>query len=149
MSITFDTDKQRLDRDMVYRYLSGESYWARGLPRDIFERSLDGALCIGGYDAAGQQVAFARVISDFATFAYLGDVFVLDSVRGQGTGKALMAFIQAHPQLQNLRRFMLATADAHGLYAQFGFAALGTPEWIMEKRDPDVYQRLAAEGKPA
>ena len=78
MSITFDTDKQRLDRDMVYRYLSGESYWARGLPRDIFERSLDGALCIGGYDERGQQVAFARVISDFATFAYLGDVFVLD-----------------------------------------------------------------------
>ncbi len=149
MAITFDTDKQRLDRDMVYRYLSGESYWARGLPRDIFERSLDGALCIGGYDEHGHQVAFARVISDFATFAYLGDVFVLDSVRGQGTGKALMAFIQAHPQLQNLRRFMLATADAHGLYAQFGFAAPGNPAWLMEKRDPDVYQRQAAAGKPA
>ena len=143
MAITFDTDKQRLDRDMVYRYLSGESYWARGLPRDIFERSLDGALCIGGYDEHGRQVAFARVISDYATFAYLGDVFVLDSVRGQGTGKALMAFIQAHPQLQNLRRFMLATADAHGLYAQFGFAGLGAPERIMEKVEPDVYRRLA------
>lgn len=145
MAIEFDTDKQRLDRDMVYRYLSEESYWARGLPRDIFERSLDGALCIGGYDQHGQQVAFARVISDFATFAYLGDVFVLDSVRGQGAGKALMTYIQQHPQLQNLRRFMLATADAHGLYAQYGFTALSAPEWIMEKRDPDVYQRLAAE----
>ena len=133
---------------MVYRYLSGESYWARGLPRGIFERSLDGALCIGGYDEHGRQVAFARVISDFATFAYLGDVFVLDSVRGQGAGKALMAFIQAHPQLQNLRRFMLATADAHGLYAQFGFAGLGAPERIMEKVEPDVYRRLAAAGKP-
>lgn len=145
MGITFDTDKQRLDRDMVYRYLSGESYWARGLPRDIFERSLDGALCIGGYDDDGRQVAFARVITDYATFGYLADVFVLDSVRGQGVGKALMAYIQLHPQLQNLRRFMLATANAHSLYTQFGFAALGTPEWIMEKRDPDVYQRLAAE----
>ncbi|MCQ4145415.1 GNAT family N-acetyltransferase [Vogesella sp. AC12] len=143
MAITFDTDKQRLDRDMVYRYLSGESYWARGLPRDIFERSLDGSLCIGGYDEHGRQVAFARVISDFATFAYLGDVFVLDSVRGQGVGKALMSYIQAHPQLQNLRRFMLATADAHGLYAQYGFAALGAPQRIMEKVEPDIYQRLA------
>ncbi len=149
MAIAFDTDKQRLDRDMVYRYLSGESYWARGLPRDIFERSLDGALCIGGYDEHGQQVAFARVITDYATFAYLGDVFVLDSVRGQGVGKALMAYIQAHPQLQNLRRFMLATADAHGLYAQYGFTALGAPERIMEKVEPDIYQRLAAAGKPA
>lgn len=149
MSIEFDTDKQRLDRDMVYRYLSGESYWARGLPRDIFERSLDGALCIGGYDADGRQVAFARVISDYATFAYLGDVFVLDSVRGQGVGKALMAYIESHPQLQNLRRFMLATADAHGLYAQYGFTALSAPERIMEKLDPEVYLRLATAGKPA
>ena len=149
MSIEFDTDKQRLDRDMVYRYLSGESYWARGLPRDIFERSLEGALCIGGYDADGRQVAFARVISDYATFAYLGDVFVLDSVRGQGVGKALMAYIENHPQLQNLRRFMLATADAHGLYAQYGFTALSAPERIMEKLDPEVYLRLATAGKPA
>ncbi|MNT91903.1 Acetyltransferase (GNAT) family protein [compost metagenome] len=83
------------------------------------------------------------MISDFATFAYLGDVFVLDSVRGQGVGKALMSYIQAHPQLQNLRRFMLATADAHGLYAQYGFAALGAPQRIMEKVEPDIYQRLA------
>lgn len=143
--VLFSTDCARLDREQVYHYLSRESYWAAGLPRDIFEASLQGSLVIGGYNADGEQLAFARVITDYATFAYLGDVFVTDSARGLGIGKALMRYIQLHPRLQNLRRFMLATADAHGLYAQFGFGALGKPERIMEKVEPAIYQRLAAE----
>jgi GNAT superfamily N-acetyltransferase len=143
--IVFSTDCARLDRELVYQYLSRESYWAAGLPRDIFEASLQGSLVIGGYHADGQQLAFARVITDYATFGYLADVFVVDSARGQGIAKALMRYLQLHPRLQNLRRFMLATADAHGLYAQFGFGALGKPERIMEKVEPAIYQRLAAE----
>ncbi|MDC7715879.1 GNAT family N-acetyltransferase [Vogesella sp. DC21W] len=143
--LVFSTDCARLDRELVYHYLSRESYWAAGLPRDIFEASLQGSLVIGGYNADGQQLAFARVITDYATFGYLADVFVVDSARGQGIAKALMRYIQLHPRLQNLRRFMLATADAHGLYAQFGFGALGKPERIMEKVEPAIYQRLAAE----
>lgn len=145
----FSDDVMRLDIDMIYDHLSGQSYWAGGLPRDVFEASLAGSLCIGGYDAAGRQTAFARVITDYATFSYLADVFVQDSARGQGISKALMRYIQLHPRLQNLRRSMLATADAHGLYAQFGFSPLSRPERMMEKLEPAVYQRLAAERKQA
>ncbi|BEV71477.1 MULTISPECIES: GNAT family N-acetyltransferase [unclassified Paludibacterium] len=143
MSVTFDTDPTRLDRERVFAYLSQQSYWARGLPRAVFERSLQGSLCIGGYDEQGEQVAFARVITDYATFGYLSDVFVIEARRGQGISKALMQFILAHPELQNLRRFMLATADAHGLYAGFGFTPLSKPERLMERLDQQVYQRLA------
>ncbi|NWK77795.1 GNAT family N-acetyltransferase [Aquitalea sp. LB_tupeE] len=143
LPLEFDCDPARLDRDMIYHYLSQQSYWAAGLPRDIFERSLAGSLCFGAY-VDGQQVAFARMITDQATFAYLADVFVLPLWRGQGVSKALMAFIMAYPGLQNLRRMMLATADAHGLYAQYGFGALSSPERMMEKLDQQVYQRLAA-----
>ena len=141
--LEFDCDPVRLDRDMVHHYLSQESYWAAGLPRDIFERSLAGSLCFAAY-VNGQQVAFARMITDQATFAYLADVFVLPDWRGHGISKALMAFIMAHPGLQNLRRMLLATADAHGLYAQYGFTPLSNPERMMEKLDSQVYQRLAA-----
>ena len=141
----FSDDAARLDRDMIYAYLSGQSYWAGGLPRDIFDASLAGSLCIGGYDAAGRQVAFARLITDYATFSYLADVFVHDAARGQGISKAMMRYIQLHPRLQNLRRSMLATADAHGLYAQFGYNGLSKPERIMEKLEANVYQRLTAE----
>lgn len=149
LPLEFDCDPARLERDMIYAYLSGESYWAAALPRDIFERSLDGSLCFGVY-VAGQQVAFARMITDQATFAYLADVFVLPDWRGRGISKALMAHIMAYPGLQNLRRMMLATADAHGLYAQYGFTPLAHPERMMEKSDQQVYQRLAANaGHPA
>lgn len=141
-SLEFDTDIARLDREMVFRYLSEESYWARGIPRDIFERSLAGSLCFGVY-RDGKQVAFARMITDKATFAYLADVFVRPDARGQGVGKALMAFIGQHPDLQHLRRMMLATADAHELYRQFGFTALSKPERLMEKLDQDIYRKLA------
>lgn len=144
MTLHIDTDPARLDRERVYRYLSEQSYWARQLPRDIFERSLDHSLCFGAYAADGEQIGFARVITDYATFAYLADVFVVEAWRGQGVSKQLMAAIDSHPGLQNLRRMLLATADAHGLYAQFGFSPLSRPEWMMEKRDADIYQRLAA-----
>ncbi len=141
-SLEFDTDIARLDREMVFRYLSEESYWARGIPRDIFERSLAGSLCFGVY-RDGKQVAFARMITDKATFAYLADVFVRPDARGQGVSKALMAFIGQHPDLQHMRRMMLATADAHELYRQFGFTALSKPERLMEKLDQDIYRKLA------
>lgn len=144
MTPLFSTDQARLEREQVYRYLSEQSYWARGLPRDIFERSLQGSLCVGGYDEQGRQIAFARVITDNATFAYLADVFVLEHARGQGVSKAMLHYLLQLPQLQHLRRMMLATADAHGLYAHFGFSAPARPERLMEKLDPDIYQRLAA-----
>ena len=142
LALEFDCDPARLERDMIYAYLSGESYWAAGLPRDVFERSLAGSLCFGVY-VAGKQVGFARMITDQATFAYLADVFVLPDWRGRGISKALLAHILAHPGLQGLRRMLLATADAHGLYAQFGFTALSRPERMMERLDQLVYQRLA------
>ncbi|MBV8048194.1 MAG: GNAT family N-acetyltransferase [Paludibacterium sp.] len=144
MAIIFDTRPERLDRDAIYRYLSQESYWARGLPRAVFDRSLAGSLCFGGYDETGALVAFARVITDRATFGYLADVFVLPGWRGQGISKALMRYILDYPELQNLRRFMLATADAHGLYAGYGFTPLSKPERLMERLDQDVYRRMTA-----
>ncbi|PXX46257.1 GNAT family N-acetyltransferase [Aquitalea magnusonii] len=143
LALEFDCDLARLERDMIHHYLSQQSYWAAGLPRDVFERSLAGSLCFGVY-VAGKQVGFARMITDQATFAYLADVFVLPDWRGRGISKALLAHIIAYPALQNLRRMLLATADAHGLYAQFGFTALSRPEYMMERLEQQVYQRLAA-----
>ncbi len=136
------TDRARLDVALIHRWLSEDSYWAKGVPRDVVERSIENALCFGIYDGNGAQVGFARVIADKATFAYLADVFVLEAHRGKGLSKTLMAQILAHPELQDLRRWLLATWDAHGLYAQFGFTPLDRPERIMERRDPDVYARL-------
>jgi GNAT superfamily N-acetyltransferase len=102
-------------------------------------RSIEHALCFGIYDGTGAQVGFARVISDFATIAYVGDVFVLESHRGRGLGKWLMECITQHPALQNLRRWILTTRDAHGLYAQLGFTPVKSPERYMERHDPKVY----------
>lgn len=135
-----NTDKGSLDIGLIHRFLSTEAYWSRGIPRATVERAIEGSLCFGGY-LEGRQVAFARVVTDGATFGYLADVFVLPECRGQGHSKALMAEVMAHPQLQGLRRFSLATSDAHGLYAGFGFAAPARPESLMEKLDPDVYMR--------
>ncbi|KUM02263.1 GNAT family N-acetyltransferase [Chromobacterium subtsugae] len=146
MAWEVDTCPERLDRDMIHRYLAQESYWARSLPREVLERSLAHSLCFGVYAADGAQIGFARVVTDRATFAYLADVFVLDAWRGRGVGKQLVGAALAHPDLQGLRRMMLATADAHGLYAQYGFAALSRPERLMEKLDQDVYLRKAAGG---
>ncbi|MGH0035718.1 MAG: GNAT family N-acetyltransferase [Myxococcota bacterium] len=132
------TDAARLDVDVVASYLGTHSYWARGIPREIVERSLAGSLCFGLYRGA-PQVGFGRVVTDLATFAYLGDIFVLEAHRGRGLSKWLMECILAHPELQGLRRWMLATRDAHTLYERFGFRALAAPEKFMELHDPEVY----------
>ena len=137
------TDRERLDLDVIHGFLT-ECYWARGIPREVVNRSIENSMCFGVY-SDGKQVGFARVISDYATYAYIGDVFVLEPYRGHGLGKWLMQCIMQHPRLQGLRRWSLVTADAHGLYAQFGFTLLKTPEKYMELHDAKVYKR-AGEG---
>jgi len=132
------TDRTRLDLDAIHGFLTN-CYWAKGIPREVVARSIEQSLCFGVYDGSGAQVGFARVISDFATIAYVGDVFVLDTHRGRGLGKWLMESITHHPALQNLRRWILTTRDAHGLYAQVGFRPVQSPERFMELHQPDVY----------
>lgn len=134
------TDRARLDVEAVHRFLSTESYWSPGIPLEVVRRAIEHSLAFGVY-RGGEQVGFARVVTDFTTFAYLADVFILASLRGQGLSKWLMEAIQSHPDLQGLRRWMLATRDAHGLYAQHGFRPLKAPELFMERHDPDVYLR--------
>lgn len=134
------TDRSRLDVEAVHRFLSTESYWSPGIPLEVVRRAIEHSLAFGVY-RGGEQVGFARVVTDYTTFAYLADVFILASQRGQGLSKWLMEAIQSHPDLQGLRRWMLATRDAHGLYAQHGFTPLKVPERFMERHDPDVYLR--------
>ncbi len=130
--LRISTDKGELDVPLIHRFLSTGAYWSPGVARETVERAIAGSLCFGGYlDGAG-QVAFARVITDAATFAYLADVFVLPAHRGRGHAVQLMDAVVTHPQLQGLRRFMLATLDAHGLYARYGFVAPARPERLME-----------------
>jgi N-acetylglutamate synthase-like GNAT family acetyltransferase len=129
------TDPARIDFTVVYDFIS-HSYWGEGRARETVERSIRNSLCFSAH-CDQKQVAFARVISDYATFAYLADVFVVPEFRGRGVSKALMRAIQAHSQLQNIRVFMLRTRDAHGLYAQFGFKPLTKPEWVMENFNPN------------
>jgi len=136
--LTISTDPARIDRALVHAFLSG-SYWASGIPREIVDRSIENALCFGVYEE-NRQVGFARVISDLATFAYLADVFVLPSHRGRGLAKWLMEAILAHPKLQGLRRWMLVTRDAHGLYRQVGFTELAHPERLMEIVRSEIYR---------
>jgi GNAT superfamily N-acetyltransferase len=135
---TVSTDRRRLDLDVIHGYLK-DCYWAQGIPRTVFIRSLKNSLCFGLY-TRGRQIGFARVISDFATYAYLGDVFVLESFRGQGLGKWMMECILRDPRLQGLRRWSLVTRDTHGLYSQFGFTPLKSPERYMEIHNPNVYK---------
>jgi GNAT superfamily N-acetyltransferase len=132
------TDRERLSLDVIHGFLTN-CYWAQGIPQEIVARSIDHALCFGIYDGEVAQVGFARVISDFATIAYVGDVFVLESHRGRGLGKWLMECITEHPALQNLRRWILTTRDAHGLYSQVGFTPVKAPERYMELHRPNVY----------
>ena len=134
------TDPARLDVVLVHGFLT-DCYWAKAIPRAVVERSLRNSLCFGLYEAE-RQVAFARVISDFATFAYLGDVFVLESHRGRGLSKWLMECIRSHPDLQGLRRWSLVTRDAHGLYRQFGFTPLASPDRWMEIHQPEAGEHL-------
>jgi GNAT superfamily N-acetyltransferase len=139
MSVTISTDKSKLDRELIHRYLAEESYWAKNIPRELVERSIENSLCFGAYDDAGRQLGFARVVSDCATFGYLGDVFVIAEARGRGVAKALMTAVRQHPDLQSLRRWHLLTRDAHSLYEQFGFRSLEAPEWHMEIAVKDAY----------
>jgi GNAT superfamily N-acetyltransferase len=136
------TDPGRLDRERIFLFLNEQSYWAAGIPRDVVERALDHSLCVGIY-REGHQVAFARAITDRATFAYLADVFVDTAHRGAGLGKWMVDALLRHRDLQGLRRWLLATRDAHGLYAQFGFVPLANPSRMLERHDADVYARLS------
>jgi len=131
------TNPACLDVETVHGFLT-ESYWAKGIPREVVERSIRHSICFGAFDG-GRQVGFARVISDRATFAYIGDVFVLPSHRGRSIGKHLMATITSHPDLQNLRLWALFTRDAHGLYRQYGFHEARHPDRLMERRPPHPY----------
>jgi len=139
-----DTDKGRLDVGMIHRFLSEESTWSAGIARDLVQRAVDGSLCFGVYDATGAQVAFARVITDGAMFAYLLDVFVLPAHRGQGHSIRLMDAVMAHPALQTVRRFMLTTTTASALYARYGFAPTPFADALMERYLPDLYRASAA-----
>jgi GNAT superfamily N-acetyltransferase len=133
------TDPSRLELETIHGFLTN-SYWAKGIPKDVIAKSMEHSLCFGIYDGTGAQVGFARVVSDFATVAYLGDVFVVESHRGRGLSKWMMECMVQHPALQNLRRWILLTRDAHGLYSQYGFTPLKAPERYMELHRPDVYQ---------
>lgn len=134
------TDPARLQVDVIHRYLAEESYWAENIPQEVVNQAMANSLNFGLYTNSGQQAGYARVITDYATFAYLCDVFVLPAFRGQGLSKWLMACIMAHPELQNLRRFMLMTRDAHGLYTQFGFAPLKDASKCLEIARPGLYK---------
>jgi GNAT superfamily N-acetyltransferase len=133
------TERARLDVDAIHAYLT-RSYWAEGIPRDIVKRSIQGSLCFGVHHR-NRQVGFARVISDYATYAYVADVYVLEESRGLGLGKWLMECIRQHPQLQGLRRWSLSTRDAHGLYRHSGFQPLAYPERMMEIFVPNIYHQ--------
>lgn len=133
------TDTDRLDLGVIFTFLSEDSYWAQNIPRAVVERAVAHSLCFGVYQGSG-QIGFARIITDRATFALVADVFILEAHRGKGLSKWLMQTVTAHPDLQGLRRLLLLTSDAHGLYSQFGFTEIGNPARFMEVLRPDVYQ---------
>ncbi len=141
--LVISTDRSKIDIPFVHDYLSDESYWAKNIPIDIVKKSIEGSLCFGIYHL-NKQIGFARVITDHATFGYLADVFIAEKFRGQGLGKWLMRSIMDHPGLQGFRRWMLATKDAQGLYAQFGFKPLDKPERIMRWCPFDEYPEESA-----
>jgi GNAT superfamily N-acetyltransferase len=132
------TDKSKLDIAVVHGYLCHHAYWCKNIPIEKVERSIAHSFCFGLYKGAA-QVGFARLITDYTTYAYLADVFILPAYRGLGLSKWLMAFITGNPEVQGLRRWVLATQDAHGLYAQFGFAPYDRPERLMHRKDIEGY----------
>ena len=131
------TDRARLDLTLIHDFLNNDSYWATGRSLETIRRSIDHSLSFGLY-RNGKQIGFARVVTDYATFGWLADVFILDRFRGEGLGKWLMEVILTHPDLQGFRRWTLATKDAHELYRKFGFTELTRPERWMERRDPQA-----------
>lgn len=136
--LRISADPAELDVGLIHRFLADDSYWARGIPRATLERALRHSVCYGGY-LDGGQVAFARAVTDQATFAYLADVFVLPDHRGRGHARAIIAALMADPRLQGLRRWHLVTRDMQGLYAGLGFVPLAEPGRHMQKHDPGVY----------
>jgi GNAT superfamily N-acetyltransferase len=133
-------DPARFDLARAYGWIATESYWAENIPLAVFEKAVANSLTVGAYAIGGEMAAMARVVTDRATFGWICDVFVDEAHRGAGLGKRLVAYLREHPDLQGLRRLHLATRDAHGLYAQFGFAPLAGAERWMEIHDPDVYR---------
>ncbi|MFN2577627.1 MAG: GNAT family N-acetyltransferase [Pyrinomonadaceae bacterium] len=134
---SISTDGARLDIDLIHNYLSNESYWARGRSREIVQRSIENSFPFGIYQG-DEQVGFARIVTDYATFAWVADVFVVPEHRGHGLSKWLIEVILAHPRLQGFRRWVLSTRDAHGLYEKFGFIKLHRSERWMERPDPNM-----------
>jgi GNAT superfamily N-acetyltransferase len=134
------TDRSRLNVELIHDFLSRTSYWATGRTRDVVQRSIENSLPFGIYKGS-DQIGFARIVTDYATFAWVADVFVLPEHRGQGLSKWLMEVILSHPELQGFRRWVLATKDAHSLYARFGFIVLHRPERWLERPDPSMQER--------
>jgi GNAT superfamily N-acetyltransferase len=145
LNVEISTDRSRLDLDLIYRYLSFESYWARGRTREEIERAIEHSIPFGAYRDGG-QIGFARVVSDRATFAWLADVFVLPDHRGAGVGKQLVPAVLEHPELRAMRRWLLATADAHGLYRRFGFGELVDGNRFMARESVEEARRCAGGG---
>lgn len=140
-------DPARLQIDAIHAYLA-RSYWAQDIPRETVQRSLSNSLCIGAYGPDAAQVGLARFISDFATFCYVCDVYVLEEHRRHGLAREILKFALRHPKLQGLRRWHLVTRDAHGIYAKYAFKPLAHPDRHMERHDPDIYkQRQAADNE--
>jgi GNAT superfamily N-acetyltransferase len=138
------TDPAKLDLDVIHGFLS-RAYWSEDVPRSTLERAIRNSLCFGVY-VDGRQAGFARVVTDRATFAYIADVFILEPHRGRGLSKQMMGVIRSHPDLQGLRRWSLATRDAHGLYSQFGFTPLQMPERHMEILHLEIYKKVLRAG---
>lgn len=139
-------DKQLMDKRQIHAFLS-QTYWAQHIPFEIMARAIDNSLCVAALLTEAEQVrvlGFARMVTDYATFAYLADVYVLPEYRGAGLSRKLMDVLDTHPDLQHLRRRMLVTRDAHGLYQKYGYQVAAIPERIMEKLDATVYQRMLA-----
>ena len=135
---SISNDKTKLDVDLIHNFLSTKAYWCLNIPKETVQKSIQNSLCFGVFHKE-TQVGFARVISDFATIAYLGDVFVLEEYRGHGLSKWLMEAVMGHPDLQGLRRWILLTRDAHDLYRQFGWTDITDPSVWMEVQDKNVY----------
>jgi N-acetylglutamate synthase-like GNAT family acetyltransferase len=133
------TDVDRLDVEVIHKFLAEDSYWSPGIPRAIVERAIKNSLCFGVYHRTA-QIGFARVVTDKSTFALLADLFILEAHRGKGLSKWLMRCVVGHEDLQGLRRLLLLTSDAHGLYRQFGFEELGDPSRFMEVLRQDIYR---------
>jgi GNAT superfamily N-acetyltransferase len=133
------TDPKRLDRVFTYQWLANEAYWSQGLPFNVFKRMVDHSLCFGVYYRTGKQVGFGRVITDYTTFAWLTDVFIIDEYRGKGLSVFLMNCILGHPELKILRRWLLGTDQAHGLYRKFGFGELDHPENFLTLHHSQMY----------